>query len=202
MGILAAILVPALLGYFKQAKANKDLATARTYLDAAQAKFTELYGKQGDRPVGTPVVSGARVQSTGNSDQDITNTQFARDIINLVDLPNGQEPYCFMVAVGSNAEKGKAGNYTVTVHDKYTVYYAFFMLTEDSDGWYFYNGEWTSTNPRADGTTFVFDGSNIVSSGMLQGKRLQYYLITNHNTKYQKDSIKSSAFWNWLKSMK
>lgn len=205
LAILAAILVPALMGYIDKAKSESVLITGRAYKDAAQAMFTELYGKQGDVPAGTPVVSGAIRSSAsepsstykkGNGDQDITNTGFAKRLLQLVDTEDN-DPYFFMVAVGSNAVKGNAGNINNTVHDKYTVYYAFYKETADSPNWFYYNGEWTKTNPRATGTV-VLNDYNVITSGPLKGKRLQYYIISNHNSKYP-ESINSSGFWDWIK---
>ena len=131
----------------------------------------------------------------GNGDQDSTNTGFAKRLLRLVDGED-KEPYFFMIAVGSNAKQGNAGKTTNTVHDKYTVYYAFYKETADSPNWFYYNGEWTRTNPRATGT-IVLNDYNVITSGSLKGKRLQYYIISNH-TKYTK-SFDSSGFWDWVK---
>ena len=114
-----------------------------------------------------------------------------------------------MVAVGSNAKKGAAGSYSVSVHDKYTVYYAFYLETKDAAPLYYYNGSWTERNPRAykegtttvDTSTEIFDEYNIVKSGPLKGKRLQYYLISN-KTGYQDKNVSTSGFWDWLKKTK
>ena len=209
LAILAAVLIPALLGYIDSARQKQYLINAKACLTAAQAEFTAAYAKQGDVKVGDPVIPDARVESTsGNEDQDITNTDFAKRVLALVDMTGDKAPYCFMVAVGSNAEKGSAGNYTVTVHDKYTVYYAFYMEKKDSSPCYYYNGSWTQRNPRAlkegtstvDSATEIFDGYNVVKSGDLKGKRLQYYLISN-KTSYS-NSVLDGSFWSWLKNMR
>ena len=204
LAILAAILVPTLMGYIDKAKSESVLIDGRAYKDAAQAMFTELYGKQGDVPAGTPVVSGAVRSSAsepvtgytkGNGDQDITNTDFAKKLLRLVDAEDS-EPYFFMVAVGSNAKEGNSKVTNKSVHDKYTVYYAFYKETADSPNWFYYNGEWTRTNPRAK-DTLILNDYNVISSGPLAGKRLQYYIISNH-TKYT-ESFNSSGFWDWIK---
>ena len=175
LAILAAILIPTLMGYIDKAKSESVLVDGRAYKDAAQAMFTELYGKQGDVPAGTPVVSGAVRSSAsepsnsykkGNGDQDITNTGFAKRLLRLVDGED-KEPYFFMIAVGSNAKQGNAGKTTNTVHDKYTVYYAFYKETADSPNWFYYNGEWTRTNPRATGT-IVLNDYNVITSKDIQ----------------------------------
>ena len=203
LAILAAILVPTLLGYIDEAKAKKYLPNAKSCLEAAQAMFTNQYALNTDEiPVGTPVVSGAVIKSTsGNADQDIKNTQFAKDVLALAGLPEGM-PYCFMVAVGSNADpKPGSHAYTVTTADKYTVYYAFYMETENSKPWYFYNGTWTTKNPRLNDSSDLLDTGNVFVSGPLTGKRLQYYLISYNGTKYATNTVKDAEFWKWLKKM-
>ena len=203
LALLAAFLVPALIGYIEQAKAKQYIINARACMDAAQAEFTKQYAINGGSvPIGTAVVSGAGIVSTsGNEDQDITQTDFAKRVLETAGMSGDKAPYCFMVAVGSNA--AKKGTYTVTTKDLYTVYYAFYLEKSDATPWYYYNGEWTRSNPRAEGTntsTEIFDSNNIARTGMLKGKRLQYYLISN-KTKYT-NSIKDSDFWTWLKKMK
>lgn len=45
LAILAAILVPALLGYIDKAKENQDMLNAKNCLTATQTEFVELYAK-------------------------------------------------------------------------------------------------------------------------------------------------------------
>ena len=45
LAILAAILVPTLIGYIDKARSEKDFATAQTVRVAAQASIDEAYGK-------------------------------------------------------------------------------------------------------------------------------------------------------------
>lgn len=52
LAILAAILVPALLGYIDKAKKNQDILNAKKCLTAAQTEFVELYAK------GEPICKG------------------------------------------------------------------------------------------------------------------------------------------------
>lgn len=205
LAILAAILVPALLGYIDSARDKQYMLNARNCITAAQAQLIELYGTSGGTvPEGEYVIAGGRKTSAKNGDSDITNTAFAQKVLETADMVGDKQPYCFMIAVGSNCSNNKsaAGTYTVTEHDKYTVFYAFYMETESSPPLYYYNGEWTKKNPRATGTTTateIFSQYNVVKSGPLKGKRLQYYLISN---KTGKGTITDGKFWDWLKSMK
>ena len=194
LAILAAILVPTLLGYINEAKIKRYLPNAQACKDAAQAAFVEQYATNGDLPVGTPVVSGAGVKSTsGNEDQDISNTAFAESILKYAGVTGDNQPYLFMVAVGSNA--ATKGSYTATsAYDKYTIFYCVYMETKDTMPLYYYNNEWSITNPRQKGIKEIFDSNNIVVSGPLKGKRLQYYVISNKTGKSVTGSL-----WTWLK---
>ncbi|MBO4910853.1 MAG: prepilin-type N-terminal cleavage/methylation domain-containing protein [Lachnospiraceae bacterium] len=206
LAILAALIAPALIGYIDEAKAKKYLPNARACLEAAQSMFSQQYGLNDNLPAGDPVVGGAMDQSTsGNKDQDITNTKFAQDLLTLAGVPAGS-PYLFMVGVGSASDtNGTVRNgHTVTEQDKYTIYYAVYIETASSKAWYYYNGEWTTTNPRYNNTNFAFNSNNVILSGKDKGVMIQYYLISNHNPSYQGvgNTIRSASFWNWLKAMK
>ena len=204
LAILAAILVPALLGYIDSAKDKQYMLNARNCMTAAQAQLIELYGKSGGSiKEGDYVIPGGNPTSDKNGDSDITKTDFAKKILETADMTGDKTPYCFMIAVGSNCANNKtaAGTYTVTEHDKYTVYYAFYMETKDAPPLYYYNGTWTKSNPRPTDTKKgkeIFTEYNVFKEGPLQGKRLQYYLISNQTGK---GSINGSNFWNWLKGM-
>ena len=203
LAVLAAIIIPGLTGYIEQAKAKKYLPNAKSCLDAAQAMFSQQYGLNGVLAEGTPVVSGAKIASTsGNEDQDIRGTDFAKGVLRLAGLP-ADKPYCFMVAVGSNAlPKSGSASYSVSETDKYTVFYAFYMEDENSKPWYFYNGEWTTKNPRFNNSSDILDSGNVFVKGPYAGKRIQYYLISYQGNNWKDSTVNSAAFWTWLKNMK
>ncbi|MBP5553801.1 MAG: prepilin-type N-terminal cleavage/methylation domain-containing protein [Lachnospiraceae bacterium] len=206
LAALAALVAPALIGYIDEARAKKYLPNARACLEAAQAMFSQQYGLNENLRAGDPVVSGAMDESSNeNRDQDITNTQFAKDVLALAGVPDGT-PYLFMVGLGSarDAVGTTRQGHTVTEQDKYTVYYAVYMETASSKAWYYYNGEWTTTNPRYNNTSLAFDSNNIIITGIHKGVRVQYYLISNHNPAHQGrgKTISAKAFWDWLKAMK
>jgi prepilin-type N-terminal cleavage/methylation domain-containing protein len=211
LAVLAAILSPALLGYIDEARNKRYFENAAVCVEATQAMFSRQYGLNGHLEPGTPVVSGAGITSNpdnddANLDQDISNTPFAKDVLQLAGLPEGT-PYFFMVAVGSNAgDLTDAEKKSMTEMDKYIVYYAIYIEKENSKPWYYYNGTWTTTNPRYNGkegpATEIFTSRNVIKDGYPHaGLRLQYYVIANHNTKYP-NSVKDPKFWNdWLKKM-
>ena len=204
LAILAAILTPTLLGYIDEAKTKRYLPNAQACMDAARAAFVEQYAKNGEPKAGEPVIPDARKKSTarGNNDQDISNTDFAKGILNYA----GVKPYFFMVAVGSNSKDNPDNAYYIesTLHDKYTIYYGVYVETKGAKPLYFYNGEWSTANPTAhEGTgEDAFNKWNVIRSGPLANKRLQYYLIINQNTtgSANQQDITKADFWNWLKA--
>lgn len=206
LAIISALLIPTLVGYIDEARAKKYLPNAKSCFDAAQAMFSKQYGLNDNLPAGTPVVEkpgGNRVVSGANNrDQDITDTEFAAEVLRLAGLPDGT-PYLFMVGVGSALQPNGtvSRGHTVTEQDKYTVYYAVYIEKEDSKAWYYYNGAWTTTNPRLNNTNFAFDTNNIILNGPDKGVKIQYYLIVNHNTQYTTNSVNDKKFWDWLRYM-
>ncbi|MBQ1327982.1 MAG: type II secretion system protein [Eubacterium sp.] len=205
LAVLAAVLVPALLGYIEKAKTKKSLMHAKQALEAVQAELVEIYGSTtAVPPEGTPVVSGARwnTDNSGkkNGDQDMIGSQFVKDVFSNLGISEDEEPYFFMVVLGSNASSEKASNDKVTIHDKYTVFYAMYKEKKDSKMLYFYEGDWSTVNPRyKEGSNHsketFFNGYNVVQSGTNKGKRMQYYLLSYKGNAYKNDTVKSSQFW-------
>lgn len=194
LAILAAILAPTLLGYIDEAKVKRYLPNAQACKDAAQAAFVEQYARNGDVEVGTPVVPDAHEKSTsGNEDQDISKTAFAESVLNYAGMNGNNKPYLFMVAVGSNA-KTKGTYEPTSAYDKYTIFYCVYMEKKDTMPLYYYNNEWSTRNPRQKDMTEIFSKENIVKSGPLKGKRLQYYVIAN-----QTGLSVQGSLWKYIK---
>ena len=213
LAILAAILIPQLLGYIDRAKEKQTILDARNCLQAAQSELAALYGKQkGELKPGTPVIpitvkkgdsfitlkEGESVDKYGpeakNGDVDLVGSDFANKVLKTAGLTGDKEPFILMIAVGSNHDKNGSLN-KVTKHDKYTVYYVLYIDKKDSVPVYYYNGTWTRQNPRENNKDVAFDQYNVVKDGPLKGKRLQYYLISN---KTGKDFI-GGGFWDYIK---
>ena len=203
LAVLSAILIPTVLGFIDKAKSRRHIENAGVLLEAAQGMFTQQYSLYPNGVTDTkPVVPDARKTSTknGNEDQDITNTQFAKDILKLAGLDH--EPYLFMVAVGSNAANTSSRGVTMTDAEKFTIFYAVYIESEGEKPLYYYLGAWTTENPRPDkGGTTILDEYNVFTSGPYEKKRIQYYLISNHTNWGGTDSIKSGTFWDKLKAL-
>jgi len=203
LAVISMILIPTLTGYIDEARAKKYLPNAKSCFDAAQAMFSKQYGLNESSSSLHGVIADPRVESTsGNLDQDITDSKFAADVLKLAGLPEGS-PYFFMVGCGSTLDANGTvrDSHKVTEKDKYTVYYAVYIEESNSRAWYYYNGNWSTQNPRYKNSSKIYDTNNIIKSGPDKGVRIQYYLISNH-TSYTVDSVQNGAMWTWLRNMK
>ncbi len=193
LAILAALLVPALLGYIDKAKNAQILLNAKNLMNATQAELSLLYAQNGSSLKKDESIIPGTSKPTGKGDCDATNTDFAKKVLETADLTGDDAPYCFMIAVGRNCN---ITNNKITLHDKYTVYYALYIEKEDSPHMYFYGGDWSEENPRyKNKKNDIFDQNNMVVSGPWKGKHIQYYSIAN---KYDKP-ITDVGYWRWLK---
>lgn len=219
LAILAAVLVPALLGYIDKARNRKYLNNAKAAMDAAQAQLVEEYAKRGssikvgDNVIGaskatkkdTQMEEGSAWTNGRNGDVDARKSQFAKDVLTLIGKEN-DPPFCFYIGVGSNCDQFDTYNSKVTAHDKFTVFFAFYKETKDAAPLYYYNGEWSLKNPRWTGsnsnTEFV-DYYNVFTSGPQKGKRVQYYLISETQEAYNyyggSFSLNDGTMWGNLK---
>ena len=204
LAILAALLIPALLGYIDRAKTRQKLLDARNCLQAAQAELSTLYGKQkGEIKLGDPVIplpKGATTAKNGptgkNGDVNLVGSEYANKVLKTAGLTGDKEPYCLMIAVGSN-HNNNGRLQKVTKHDKYTVYYLMYLETANSKPIYYYNGVWEEKNPRGINVAEVFDEYNVVKEGPLKDMRLQYYLLTNGTGK----DFTKKDFWDYIKAL-
>lgn len=212
LAILAAILVPALLGYIDEAKTKEDILNAKNCMTMIQAKCSELYSKTSDTLtpgnkaentiVGWENVKGATSTTglqTSNGNVNVTESAWARKILKELDLKKNDaidandpfEPYCIMFGVGSNVNNSTNAN----IHDKYTVYYMFYMDSEDSKPVWYFNNEWRTTRPDSS----EIDKSNKILVGEKTNMRLQFYVLSN---KTGKNPGGCQNFMNWYNSLK
>ena len=117
LAVLAAMLVPALTGYIKKAREEKEYQTASTIYTAAQAIVTEKYGKNlisaaGTQDIAAPGKDDAVIALSGVDQKLVTDYKFA---------------YGADAIIGSQATTGGASavtkdGYTFPTHDGYTAY--------------------------------------------------------------------------------
>ena len=204
--MLAAILTPVLIGYIDKAREQQGLIEAEGMVTAIQTELTELYAKEGgSKKVGDPVITGNPdkvLKNNDNADINATSTAFSKKIFALTDTKTDPEPYCIVAGLGSNAAENKntGANDNTTLHDKYRVYFLFYMKTKDSTPWFYFNGEWSHTYPRAnENDNTLMSKANVIQGGMLKGKRLQMYCFANGAWK-DHGSYGLKPFWDWVRS--
>ena len=157
LAILAAILVPALLGYIDKAKQQQDILNAKNCLTAAQTEFVEYYAK------GTPI------GTTGETYVDINlcGTAIADSILKTADV----KPYMLIIGTGNYNKYSK----TKQAHKAYTVYFVAYWSAKDKDPIFFNGSEWMSTYPwKGSGqNTFTVNGESV---------DMQFYFVSAPST--------------------
>ena len=131
LAILAAILIPALTGYIKRARTEKDMQMAATLREASQAALTEMYGR-GEIPALNHKKENC---SNSNAGSYTWNWEYANRVGELAGLPAGTRtsestkytwPYVFIIQVGRMKTYGNGP-------ESYTVYRVFYQQTADSE---------------------------------------------------------------------
>lgn len=160
LAILAAILVPALLGYIHKAKKQQDILRAKNCLTAAQTEFTELYA------LGSQI--GSKVES--NHDVVLQKTSEGKTIANKILEAADDAPYMLIIGTGDYEKYVKTDK-----HKAYTVYFVAYWSEEDKAPIFFNGSEWMSTYPWKweGGNTFRVDGEDI---------KMQFYFVSAPST--------------------
>jgi len=175
LAILAAILVPALLGYIDRAKDSQHILNAQNVLKAAQTEFAQAYADGGK------VDAGNIDLSAKNGDVFLKGTDFAKKILSTAD----DTPYMVIVGAGSMEKYGDSTDVSVK-HKAYTVYFVAYWPTKDEDPIFFDGSSWKKEYPWT-GTannTFKAKGEDI---------DMQFYFLAapKNNT---------TDNWNYLKN--
>ena len=188
LAILAAILVPALLGYIDKAKKQQDILRAKNCLTAAQTELVSLYAK------GTPLQDYVKDEKDKNTEKDTnTNTDKVVDMIFKKDSPIRQhilaaaddDPYMLLIGTGSY----EAYHNTPQEHYAYTVYFVAYWPTKESDILFFDGTGWTNEYPwKADG------GENNIFEVNGQKIKMQFSFI--------KPAYENNLNDNWNKGLK
>ena len=187
LAILASILVPALLGYVDRAREKKELLKAKSCMTLVQAALSEQYAITGDT-----LTPGGKAENVNATDKP-----WAMEILRQLDLKfnnavnQDDDPYCIMFGVGSNY----AASSTASKHDKYTVYFMFYMEKKDSIPLWYFNGSWRTSRPSSDEINEV---NNTIKVGSKSGMRLQYYVISNKTGKFPAGN---KDFMDWYNSL-
>ena len=131
LAILAAILIPALLGYIDEAKQKQYVLNGKSAYTASQAVMSDLY---------------AKAKKDFDLEDAITDDVKQR-ILDMADINA-----CTVLEIGcKDAYTSGSGS---KQHGAFTITYVHYQ--EDNTDIYFYNNEWTSTAPTSGGTTGVY----------------------------------------------
>ncbi len=120
LAILAAMLVPALTGYIKKARFQKDLQMASTYRTAAQSVLTEMYAR------GEWV--GWDRSKNPSTNRNVTSYAWKTDYGNrLLNLVNGVDnhPYLLYIQCGRYPWYGDHSSPDCTSETEYYAYTCF-----------------------------------------------------------------------------
>jgi prepilin-type N-terminal cleavage/methylation domain-containing protein len=145
LAILAAILVPALLGYIDKAKNQQVVLNAKSCLTAAQAEFSSMYAS-GVTPVeGTTATSGKGAMKA-NSSTGSENKNRGDAILKTADVPD-----CTKLIVGVTPKT--AGKVDPSDHDSYTITYVEYQEkgSKESIKYNSTSKSWDSTNTKPSG---------------------------------------------------
>lgn len=172
LAILAAILVPKVLGYIDKARKNQYILEAKNCMTATQAKLADLYAHDGAMGMNDASLVG------GNPYGDVSwlDTPEAREILETADV----DPYMMIVGMGDyETYKDKS------LRKAYTIYFVAYWPEKGKDPVFFNGTEWTSEYPwkKSGGNTFKVNGVDI---------KLQFYFI-------KAPSKNMSQNWNELK---
>jgi prepilin-type N-terminal cleavage/methylation domain-containing protein len=125
LAILAAILVPALLGYVDNAKKRKTYLNAKNCMTATQTMLSQYYAE-------------GKVLPPHNGSVYMGADDFAKSILKIADLPEGYE----FIAFGCDGKPTDSeGNLQ---RSGYTL--KFFSYTENGEEVYYYDGKWNEGN--------------------------------------------------------
>lgn len=131
LAILAAILVPALLGYIDRTKESQDMIKAKNMLQATQAVLTDYYAK------GKPL----------SYEYKTTNSDFGKEVRKIAD----DDPYMVIVGVGTDGTQPGKAEYGESKHDQYTAYFVAYWEDKNEAPVFFDGKDWSMNYPWGKG---------------------------------------------------
>ena len=190
LAIMAAITLPALLGYIDRARANGDIVEARNCMEAVQVELMNQYAYEISGESGSNSNSGSAFpkyytakNTNANGDIDMTivppgATNYAEKIFKTA----GEKPYLLIVGVGKRDIYSAP---TEDLREAYKCYICMYMKDENSKPIFFDGEKWTRDYPgnsknQPNGipkdVNVVFDNYNKLLS---KGITIQYYMFAN-----------------------
>ncbi len=173
LAILAAVLVPALLGYIDKAKLSKDLEMAKACLNATQSVFTKQYAKNeydekesNDKNKYITVFKDDDVKVQGSGDTYLFKTKYEQQILDLVN----DNPYILIIGT-PKVTKEEFEKSSANKHKAYTATFVLYVKDKNSQPIFFNGEEWRYGDPwPGKGVNdFYYNGEKIT---------LQFYIVS------------------------
>ena len=206
LAVLAAILIPALLGWIDKARRKQDVLEAKNCLTAAQAEFSSAYATRGEKENGqVSILSPAEVAHyegriegnvsnadmylyKGYANKTFTNADkttvklteysgFAEKILKTAGYDKEEDyPYYLIVGAGNYVKY-----YDSDPHKPYTICFAMYQKTKNSRPIFFDGNTWVEKYPRESLTNANDQKFNYYT---IKGERIrvQYYILSNKET--------------------
>ena len=114
LAVLAAMLVPALTGYIKKARQEKEYQAASTVYTAVQALATEAYAKSANGTVAATDISKAKVAELTSLDLSKASIKISFDTTNVTQVKT--------ISIDFNTEDSDANCYNYTVNSSTWTY--------------------------------------------------------------------------------
>ena len=191
LAILAAILIPQLLGWIDRTRTTQDMLHIKNLVNASQAKLSERYAFRKGNEKNHGILSdedGKMANENGNADVNAVGTTFAKGILKLAD----EDPYIFIIGLGSSKELKNEED----LHKRYTVMLAMYMKDKKSKPLYFYGDGYGELYPSDKRIMAIIGGGGKPNHSAAFDVDLQYYIIAN---KPNWDC--SSKIWSELKKL-
>ncbi|MBR1816881.1 MAG: type II secretion system protein [Lachnospiraceae bacterium] len=140
LAILAAILVPALLGYIDKAKQQQVVLNAKSALTAAQAEMSSLYAK-------------------GKAPSAVEEAGYSKDILDTADV----KPITLKIGCSVASAKKDGKDVFTDDHKAYTITYVEYKESGMTKSLYYDGSSWDEVAPSEPAAVYVIDLSSISS---------------------------------------
>lgn len=189
LAVVAAMLVPALIGYIQRAKKERYYEDAHYALVACQSVITETYGL-GLNPDDFETTTDKDNIYWYKDDHKVSGVQhtgkdagWGDKVLALMDRERGtNEPYILIFGVGNYKPDAKkyAG---ITSNQECTVYYIAYVANEKAPAVFYVNGEWMYKYPKEN------DGKSVIAE-WTKGTKFKNTIVLDKDGKKLKDSEK------------
>ena len=189
LAVVAAMLVPALIGYIQRAKKERYYEDAHYALVACQSVITETYGL-GLNPDDFETTTDKDNIYWYKDDHKVSGVQhtgkdagWGDKVLALMDRERGtNEPYILIFGVGNYKPDAKkyAG---ITSNQECTVYYIAYVANEKAPAVFYVNGEWMYKYPKEN------DGKSVIAE-WTKDTKFKNTIVLDKDGKKLKDSEK------------